>query len=220
MSDRAPPSRSASESDASAKRVSAGWRRCARYCPGRSRTHACSPGQPQQPVLWARDNSAAVATCRSSQPVVAGVQASPGPIVSRRTHQRGPTRRWRSPARLLGRLAGQPQVVLRGPLTPPSAPSLKVRSILGSAMLTRKDTPPHRGRAPPLPSTKRRRCRTTDLRPRRSTADAVLDAVVHEQSRSSGCRDPAQLRQRPCGPGTLLAPWRVRTVGTTLQQRP
>ena len=105
------------------------------------------------------------ATCRSSQPVVAGVEASPGPIVSRRTHHRGPTRRWRSPARLLGRLAGQPQDVLPGPRTPPSAPSPRVRSLLGSAMLSRKDTPPHRGRAPPLPSTKRRRCRTTDLRP-------------------------------------------------------
>ena len=151
------------------------------------------------------------ATCRSSQPVVAAVEANPGPMVSRRTHHRGPTRRWRSPTRLPGRLAGQPHVVLPGPRTPPSAPSPKVRSIPGSAMLSRTDTPPHRGRAPPLSSTKRRRCRTTDPRPRRSAADAISDAVVHEQSRSSCCRDPAQLRQRPCEPGTLIAPWRVRS---------
>ena len=34
VSDRAPPSQSASDSDASATRVSTGWRRCAKYCPG------------------------------------------------------------------------------------------------------------------------------------------------------------------------------------------
>ena len=72
-----------------------------------------------------------------------------------------------------------------------------------------RERTPRRTGVVPLPSRQRK---GGVAGPQTCGRRSAADTVVHEQSRSSGCRDPAQLRQRPCGPGTLLAPWRVRAA--------